>query len=146
MLEASGSLSTATTQTTRAVLTSLMMEEDIPRIATVTATGGNSMPTQSPTTFPRTRNGWTDAGKQIKSTVGQRCPNCGSPRYRQTVSTEHCPDCGLHCDYWGGGTNQVYSDMMDRDARTRGDERLEREIRESLENREGPPLYYSDDE
>ena len=70
------------------------------------------------TTFPQTQNGWVDHGTQIKSTVGQKCPNCGSPRYMQTISTENCPDCGLQCNYWGGGANDVYQNMINaRDER-----------------------------
>lgn len=76
------------------------------------------------TSFPRERNGWADNGSQIPSTVGQKCPNCGSPRYRQTLSTEDCSACGLHCDYWGGGANPVYEEMMAQDARPH-DERIQ---------------------
>lgn len=65
--------------------------------------------------FPRERNGHVDTGKPI--TQGEKCPNCGSKRYIQTVSTEDCPDCKLHCDYWsGGGPSVVYQQMMDRKA------------------------------
>jgi hypothetical protein len=64
------------------------------------------------TTFPRERNGHVDTGLQIASIQGKTCPNCGSTRYRETLSTEDCIDCGLHCDYWGGGANSVYEEML----------------------------------
>jgi len=53
-------------------------------------------------TFPRTRNGHVDDGKPVTS--GEKCPDCGSANYRQTVSTESCTDCGLSVDYWKGAT------------------------------------------
>lgn len=56
----------------------------------------------------RQRNGWTDTGKALRGTEGTPCPNCGSSQYRETVSREYCPACGLECDYWGGGANAVY--------------------------------------
>jgi hypothetical protein len=59
-------------------------------------------------TFPRSRNGWTDDGSPLKGTIGQTCYNCGSDRYTQTLSMEHCPDCGLVVDYWSSGPNEVY--------------------------------------
>lgn len=64
--------------------------------------------------FPRSKNGLIDNGEPVKSTVGQLCPNCGSEQYMQTISSEDCPECGLHFDYWGEGANQVYQDMMHR--------------------------------
>jgi uncharacterized Zn finger protein (UPF0148 family) len=67
-----------------------------------------------PDVYPRTRNGWTDTGRSLPETAEQKCPNCGSSRYYQTVSTEYCPDCGLFCDYWGDGTNEVYREMKRR--------------------------------
>lgn len=46
------------------------------------------------------------------SEVGQKqnCPNCGSNKYRQTVSIESCPACGLEFRYWrpNVGGNAVY--------------------------------------
>ena len=71
-------------------------------------------------TYPRERNGWTDEGRRIGPK--EPCPNCGSAKYYQTVSREHCPDCGLECDYWGGGANKVYEDMMAANARAERDE------------------------
>jgi hypothetical protein len=35
-------------------------------------------------------------------------------KYRETVSLEICEACGLRCDYWGGGANEVYEAMMQR--------------------------------
>jgi hypothetical protein len=59
--------------------------------------------------FPRSRNGWVDDGEHLKGAAqNQPCYNCGSNRYYQTVSTEHCPACVLRVDYWGNGTNEVY--------------------------------------
>lgn len=60
-------------------------------------------------TYPRYRNGHMDDGSLIKAHNREdRCPNCGSTRYRETVSLESCDACGLRMDYWGGGGNQVY--------------------------------------
>ena len=64
-------------------------------------------------TFPRSRNGYRDNGQTI-SALDERCPNCGSSQYRQTISVEECSACGLRCDYWGEGANKVYTDMMAR--------------------------------
>lgn len=52
---------------------------------------------------------------------GQKCPNCGSSQYVETIRREHCPDCGLECDYHGKGANKVYEDMMARNARAEQD-------------------------
>lgn len=60
----------------------------------------------------RQRNGHNDSGKNI--TPDEKCPNCGSSEYKQTVSTESCSDCGLYFDYWGGGANDVYKRMMEK--------------------------------
>jgi len=55
------------------------------------------------------RNGWVDDHSLIKASNRQdKCPNCGSSNYRETVSREECFSCGLVCDYWGSGTNSVY--------------------------------------
>ncbi len=80
--------------------------------------------------FPRVSKGYIDTGQKVPGTEGQRCPNCNSIRYRQTVSTEDCPDCGLHCNYWDGGANKVYEDMM---ARNHATERAAEEQRETDE-------------
>ncbi len=58
----------------------------------------------------RERNGWIDSGKPISSS---KCWNCGSNRYVETLSREHCPDCGIECDYWGGGANAAYNNASE---------------------------------
>ena len=60
--------------------------------------------------FPNT----LDSGKRLHA--GKTCHNCGSPMYFQTVSIEYCPSCGMFCDYWGLGANDVYNAMSDRRA------------------------------
>lgn len=48
-------------------------------------------------------------------TIKQRpCWNCGSNRYVETVSREHCPACGIECNYHGGGANKAYDDASNR--------------------------------
>ena len=59
------------------------------------------------------QNGWVDNGKKLHNNP---CPNCGSSSFIETVSREYCPSCGLECNYWGGGINAVYKDMMSRKA------------------------------
>jgi uncharacterized protein (DUF983 family) len=61
----------------------------------------------------RERNGWIDNGTPIKG-ARHTCPNCGSYDYIETVSREECFSCGLLCDYWGNGTNDVYNNYCDR--------------------------------
>ena len=64
-------------------------------------------------TYPRTRNGWVDDGSLIRASNRQdKCPNCGSSNYRETISREECKSCGLVCDYWGGGANKVYEGYL----------------------------------
>jgi len=66
-------------------------------------------------TYPRYKNGYVDDGHLINNHSGQQtCPNCGSTDYRETVSLEECSTCGLQCDYWGKGTNDIYDNMLDR--------------------------------
>lgn len=66
-------------------------------------------------TYPRSRNGWIDDGSPIKaSNRRDTCPNCGSSDYRETLSMEKCNSCGLVCDYWGGGTNGVYENYLQK--------------------------------
>jgi hypothetical protein len=68
-------------------------------------------------TYPRYRNGYEDDGSLITSgNRRDRCPNCGSSRYRETISREHCDACGLEMDYWGGGGNAVYESHLAREA------------------------------
>jgi hypothetical protein len=60
-------------------------------------------------TYPRSSNGHVDTGEPIKAANRLRsCPNCGSDRYTETLSREHCAACGLEMDYWGQGGNAVY--------------------------------------
>lgn len=37
-----------------------------------------------------------------------KCWNCGSSNYKETLSKEHCSDCGITCDYHGAGCNDAY--------------------------------------
>ena len=43
-----------------------------------------------------------------------KCPNCGSRNFKETISREFCPDCGIECDYHGGGANAAYNEMCSR--------------------------------
>ncbi len=43
-----------------------------------------------------------------------KCWNCGSAKYHNSVSVEQCPDCGIRCDYHGGGANKAYDDASNR--------------------------------
>lgn len=67
----------------------------------------------NPFTFPRSSQiGTTDDGKIIAQSP---CPNCSGPNYRQTVSTEYCPDCTLAFDYWNSPHgNTVYDTYLAR--------------------------------
>lgn len=66
-------------------------------------------------THPRSRNGHVDDGSLIKAhNRRNKCPNCGSHSYRETVSMESCDACGLRMDYWGGGGNTVYDEYEAR--------------------------------
>lgn len=83
------------------------------------------------------RNGWVDNGKPLNP-KNTRCPNCGGNNYKETLSREYCPDCGLECDYWGNGTNPVYENMMTRNARIE-EERREAEFKRYYEEQYGEP-------
>jgi ribosomal protein L37AE/L43A len=85
-------------------------------------------------TWPRIRNGHVDDGSPITASNRRpRCPNCGSDRYRETLSLERCDSCGLQMDYWGGGPNHVYERYeRARNARLEA-EREERERAQYLE-------------
>ncbi len=68
------------------------------------------------TNFPRRggNNGY-DNGAEVGTK--SKCPNCDSPKYIQTISTESCSNCGLFFDYWAvNGThgNEVYDAMIER--------------------------------
>lgn len=66
-------------------------------------------------TYPYTKNGYVDTGAPITASNRRtKCPNCGSSSYLESVSREECKSCGLVCDYWGGGTNDVYKRYEDR--------------------------------
>lgn len=43
-----------------------------------------------------------------------QCWNCSSDDYVETVSKEHCPSCGIFCDYHGAGTNEEYEIAHER--------------------------------
>ena len=79
------------------------------------------------------RNGWVDNGKKLND---RKCPNCGSHNFRETLSREYCPDCKLECNYWGGGANEVYEDMMKRNWAAE-EERREAEVRKYYEENYG---------
>jgi hypothetical protein len=94
--------------------------------------------------YPRTRNGWVDDGSLIKaSNRRDRCPNCGSSSYRETLSREECKSCGLVCDYWGGGTNKVYESYL---ARQHAADEERKRIKEEHEEREWRDSWSSDDD
>lgn len=80
----------------------------------------------------RERNGWVDSGKPIGS---KKCWSCGSNNYIETLSREHCPDCGIECDYWGGGTNAAYDNALNAKHRHE-DEAREKRIRDELRSEE----------
>lgn len=44
--------------------------------------------------------------------INKLCPNCKSSKYIETISLEYCASCGLKCDYWGNGANDIYQNMM----------------------------------
>ena len=62
-------------------------------------------------TYYNERNGWVDTGKRLNN---RKCPNCKSTKFKETLSREYCPDCGLECDYWGSGANDVYNAYSQR--------------------------------
>lgn len=69
------------------------------------------------------RNGYEDAF------VGNsKCWNCGSPKYHQTTSREHCPACGIECNYWGGGANEKY-----KSAHARKNDAIEARVRRKVD-------------
>jgi hypothetical protein len=79
---------------------------------------------------PRTE--WVDSGKRIGNPK-EKCPNCGSSNYSQTMSTEKCPDCGLECDYWGQGANSVYNSFLARRDAQEAQDLRDKKDRESLQ-------------
>lgn len=84
----------------------------------------------------REQNGWVDNGKNLNN---RRCPNCKSSRFKETLSREHCPDCGLTCDYWGAGVNDVYEKMCQQKW-AKEEELREERIRKQLHEEWGEEL------
>ena len=64
---------------------------------------------------PNSRNGYYDDGSQL-SCGSKECPNCGSKNFVESVSREKCYDCGIECNYWGKGANEIYENMLRRRA------------------------------
>lgn len=60
-------------------------------------------------------------------TFATKCWNCGSKNFIETVSRECCPDCGIECDYWGGGANKKY-DAASRRRHEKIEEERQREF------------------
>lgn len=101
--------------------------------------------------FPRThKDFYVDNGNEVAK--GQKCPNCGSSKYRQTISTESCSSCGLGFNYWHSeanpsGGNAVYEAYTKRVERERDDAEWRREQEWQREQeREYESCHYSDDE
>ena len=82
--------------------------------------------------FPRKhpRNGVIDNGGAKK----EQCPNCRRSNYTSNPSIEECPDCGLVCDYWGSGANEIYRSMMQRDWQQEEYENEQQRQRDEEEN------------
>ena len=64
--------------------------------------------------YPRSKNGWIDNGTPLQGVKKRPCPNCGSNCFLETISMEKCDTCGIECDYWNGGPNIIYQNMIDR--------------------------------
>ena len=64
-------------------------------------------------TYPRTQNGWIDSGQPLRG-GRKRCPNCHSENFKESLSREICYNCGLECDYWGAGANEIYRNTANR--------------------------------
>jgi len=78
------------------------------------------------------RNGWVDSGKPLTA-KNTTCPNCKKNTYVETLSREYCSSCGMECNYWSGGSNEVYDQMMKRDWAREEEERearIKRQLRE----------------
>ncbi len=84
-------------------------------------------------TYPRHSNGHTDDGHEVNVHASKRCPGCGRDGYRETISREWCPHCGIECDYWGGGANEAMNEAMERRAAAEAAEDEERAAREREE-------------
>lgn len=97
-------------------------------------------------TYPRSRNGHVDTGEPIKASNRRlTCPNCGSDRYTETVSREHCSACGLEMDYWGGGGNKVYERYQAREYARQQDAEYERDRKMREEWEQESEWYHSED-
>ncbi|UTC28155.1 hypothetical protein GURKE_01240 [Brevundimonas phage vB_BpoS-Gurke] len=103
-------------------------------------------------TYPRYKNGHVDTGAPIQASNRRtRCPKCNSTDYVETISREKCRSCGLECDYWGAGANDVYQAHLEaqweQEERER-EEAFQREFDEEARQRflssvawnEGDPL------
>jgi len=88
----------------------------------------------------RYNNGHVDTGKRIQTNL--KCWNCGSSEYYQTVSIEHCPSCGIRCDYCGSGVNEKYESASNAKHQREEYEREERLRKELEQEREW--FYYDE--
>jgi hypothetical protein len=61
--------------------------------------------------------------------MSQKCWNCGSENYINHLWVESCDDCGIGCNYHGGGPNEAYKEAMDR----QHEEELEREYKQNYD-------------
>jgi hypothetical protein len=54
--------------------------------------------------------------KDVNQPMSQvrRCPNCNSDRFIDVPAREYCSDCGLECNYRGGGANAIYKAYTER--------------------------------
>ena len=43
-----------------------------------------------------------------------KCWSCGSVNYSESTYSEHCPDCGIFCNYISGNHNDEYEEGMRR--------------------------------
>ena len=65
-------------------------------------------------------------GATMKS---EQCPNCGSERYTVSIALEVCSDCGIACDYHGGGVNAKWATWEKERARAEEEKRYWEERR-----------------
>ena len=56
----------------------------------------------------RLYNGYLDTGIKLNTRC---CPNCNSSNFRETLSLEECPDCGLRCDWSGNECDKKNEDQ-----------------------------------
>lgn len=88
--------------------------------------------TTAPPKFPRVREGFNhpDDGTALNKDA---CPNCKSRSYKETVSTQYCPSCGLFVDYWGSGDNSVCREYLERKWKIEEEEERQRELEQDEE-------------